>query len=117
AAQFLLVNRSYGELIAYGMHNTVVCTEDVPFYDMKTLVRARLEETYLGTTQLDGLLAVCKIWPHGPIDPDLHAPLKSDQPVLLLSGSDDPVTPPKYAEEAMLGFTHGLHVVLKGFGH
>ena len=66
---------------------------------------------------MDGLLEVCKIWPHGPIDPDFHAPLHSDVPVLLLSGSDDPVTPPAYAEQARRGLTNSLHVVLQDFGH
>jgi pimeloyl-ACP methyl ester carboxylesterase len=117
AAQFLLVNRSYGEVLAYGMHNTVVCTEDVPFYDGTHIDRGRLEQTYLGTTQLDGLRNICQIWPRGPIDADFHDPLHTDVPVLLLSGSDDPVTPPAYAELAKRGLTHSLHVVLQGFGH
>jgi pimeloyl-ACP methyl ester carboxylesterase len=117
AAQFLLVNRSYGKVVASGMHNTVVCAEDVPFYDVSDIDRARLERTYLGTTQLDGLRTLCKIWPRGPIDADFHAPLRTDVPVLLLSGSADPVTPPAYAEQARRGFSHSLHVVLQGFGH
>ena len=99
------------------MHNSVVCTEDVPFYDMKAVDRARLEQTYLGAAQLDGLLSMCKIWPRGAIDADFHAPLRTDLPVLLLSGTDDPVTPPEYAEQAGRGFTHSLQVVLHGFGH
>src|SRR6185437_10638567 len=36
---------------------------------------------------------------------------------LLLSGSDDPVTPPAYADEARRGLTNSLHVVLQDFGH
>ncbi len=44
--------------------------------------------------------SVCRVWPRGPVDADLHAPLHSDVPALLLSGSDDPVTPPDYAHEA-----------------
>jgi pimeloyl-ACP methyl ester carboxylesterase len=117
AAQFLLVNRSYGDVLAYGMHNSVVCSEDVPFWDLAKVNRAELEKTYLGTAQLDGLRSICSIWPHGPIDPDFHAQLHTDVPVLLLSGSDDPVTPPADAEEARRGFSHSVHVVLKGFGH
>jgi hypothetical protein len=31
------------------------------------------------------------------VDADLHAPLKSEAAALLLSGADDPVTPPEYA--------------------
>jgi pimeloyl-ACP methyl ester carboxylesterase len=117
ASQFLLVNRSYGNALAYGMHNSVVCSEDVPFYDLATLNRAELEKTYLGTAQLDGLRNICSVWPRGPVDEDFHSPLHSDIPVLFLSGSDDPVTPEADAEEARRGFTHSVHIVLQGFGH
>ena len=117
ASQFLMVNRSYGDAVANGMHNSVVCTEDVPFWDLSKVNRAELEKTYLGTAQLDGLQAICSIWPRGPIDPDFHAELRSDVPALLLSGGDDPVTPPADAEQAKHGFSHSMHVVLAGFGH
>ena len=40
----------------------------------------------MGTAQLDGLTTLCRIWPHGPVDADLHAPLTSEVPALLLSG-------------------------------
>lgn len=117
AAQFLLAGREYGGLLALGMHNSVVCTEDVPFYDPRSIDRARLAHTFLGTTQLDGLAALCRIWPRGVLDPDLHAPLASEVPALLLSGSDDPVTPPRYAAEAARAFPNSLSIVLAGFGH
>src|ERR1700730_6541521 len=117
AAQFLLVERGYAEALATGMHNSVVCTEDVPFYDLRAIDRERLADTFLGTLQLDGLDTVCRIWPHGPIDADFHAPLASDVPALLLSGSDDPVTPPAFAALAARGFSRGLSIVLGGFGH
>ena len=38
-------------------------------------------------------------------------------PALLLSGSNDPITPPRYAAQASQGFTHGLSLVVRGFGH
>jgi pimeloyl-ACP methyl ester carboxylesterase len=117
AAQFLLLTRSYTDVVAAGMNNTVACTEDIPFYDPTRVDRSKLEQTFLGAAQLDALLTVCKVWPHGPIDPDFHAPLHSAVPALLLSGSDDPVTPPAYAEEAQHGLANSLHVVLKDFGH
>jgi len=117
AAQFLQVERAYGAALAIGMHNSVVCAEDVPFFDPKAIDRAALAATYLGTRELDGLAIVCRLWPHGPVDADLHAPLASDVPALLLSGSDDPVTPPEYAQEAARGLTHSLSIVLAGFGH
>src|SRR5437763_1050302 len=117
AAQFLLIERAYAGAVATGMHDSVVCTEDVPFYRVSARERTRLADTFLGTAQLDGLETVCRIWPHGAIDPDFHAPLTSGVPALLLSGGDDPVTPPAFAALAARGFAHGLSVVLEGFGH
>jgi len=117
AAQYLLVERAYAQTIAVGMHNSVVCSEDVPLFGAYPIDRARLAATYLGTRQLDGLKSVCRVWPRGPVDADLRAPLRSGVPALLLSGSDDPVAPPAGAHEAARGFTHHLEVVLEGFGH
>jgi pimeloyl-ACP methyl ester carboxylesterase len=117
AAQYLMVERAYAQTIAVGMHNSVVCAEDVPRFADHPVDRARLAATYLGTRQLDGLVSVCRVWPRGEVDADLHAPLTSTVPALLLSGSDDPATPPAFAHEAADAFTHHLEVVLEGFGH
>ncbi len=114
AAQSLLLARSY-EGIALGMHNSVVCAEDVPFWG--AIDRARLAATFMGAAQVDALATLCGIWPHGPIDADLHAPLHSAVPALLLSGGDDPVTPPRYAQLAAEGFPRARQIVLPGFGH
>lgn len=117
AAQFRLVSRDYAGEFAIGMHNTVVCSEDVPFYAQQAIDRAALARTFMGTRQLDGLVTLCRVWPRGPVDEDFHAPLVSDVPVLLLSGGADPVTPPAFAQSAGLGLRHSLQVVLPGFGH
>jgi pimeloyl-ACP methyl ester carboxylesterase len=117
AGQFLLIDRVYGDAIAEGMNDTVVCSEDVPFYRVDAQERALLAKTFLGTSQLDGLEAICKIWPHGPVDSDFHQALHSAVPALLLSGSNDPITPPRYAAQASRGFTHSLSLVIAGFGH
>lgn len=117
AGQFLLIDRLYGDAVAEGMNNTVVCAEDVPFYRVTAAERAQIAKTFLGTSQLDGLEAICGIWPHGPVDPDFHQPLHSTVPALLLSGSNDPITPPRYAARASRGFEHSISLVLRGFGH
>jgi pimeloyl-ACP methyl ester carboxylesterase len=117
AGQFLLINRVYGDAIAEGMNDTVVCSEDVPFYHVGAEERAELAKTFLGTSQLDGLQAICGVWPRGPMDSDFHQPLHSQVPALLLSGGDDPITPPRYAAAAARGFSHSLSVVVAEFGH
>jgi pimeloyl-ACP methyl ester carboxylesterase len=117
ASQYLMVERAYAQSIATGMHNSVACAEDVPLFAAHPIDRATLAATYLGSRQLVGLEAACRVWPRGPVDEDLHAPLRSEVPALLLSGSDDPATPPAYAHEAAGAFTHHLEVLLEGFGH
>ena len=96
ATQYLLAAADYDAVLAYGMHNSVVCAEDVPFYARQNIDRAALARTFLGASQLDALQALCADWPSGPIDADLHAPLASRVPALLLSGGADPVTPPSF---------------------
>ena len=67
--------------------------------------------------QVDALWEVCKSWPRGFIDDDFGRPLASDVPVILLSGEDDPVTPPSYAEMSVAGLTNHRHVSLRHQAH
>jgi pimeloyl-ACP methyl ester carboxylesterase len=117
ASQFLIVSKAYDDAIAFGMHNSVVCSEDVPFYDPARIDRKALDQTFLGSAQVDALISICKVWPRGPVDSDFHAPLHSNVPALLLSGGNDPVTPAALGTQAAKGFTRGVHVVLSGLGH
>ena len=117
AGLMLQVTHSLDDLIAYGMHNSVVCSEDVADYGVRDLDREQLAKTYMGAAQLDALEAICAIWPRGPVDADFHQPLNSTRPVLLLSGSDDPVTPPNYAAQAARGLPNSLQVVVAGMSH
>jgi pimeloyl-ACP methyl ester carboxylesterase len=117
ASQTLMMARQIGDQLASGMQNSVICSEDEPLFAVSPGDRQRLSQTYQGADQLDALAAICKIWPRGPVDADLHQPLHSDIPTLLLSGEVDPVTPPADAERAAAGLTHHRHLVLPGEGH
>ncbi len=88
--------RGLPESLSFAMSNSVLCTEDVPFVDPSA--RDGLADTYLGTTIVDSLNLICSRWPAGEIDSDFKTPVRSDRPVLLLSGSNDPITPPDYAQ-------------------
>src|SRR5690606_6940705 len=98
AAQTSLLLREVGESIATGMHNAVVCTEDIPFVQDDAAMRAELDDTYLGVATLEFLHEACAVWPRGVIDDGFKQPWASDIPTLLLSGEADPVTPPANGE-------------------
>lgn len=103
--------------ISIGMHNSVVCTEDIPFVDKKALNKSALRDTYMGTEAVDSMLAMCDVWPRGILDEDFKSPVVSDKPVLLLSGGADPITPPEYAEKAAQKLSNSMHIVVPGHGH
>ena len=116
-AQASLVAQSLSDVLAVGMHNSVICAEDDSRLDGRQVDRAAMAATYIGTLQLDAIRRMCRDWPRGPVDRDLFTPLKSATPVLLLSGGADPVTPPKYAQRAMVALTNGRHLEIPAMGH
>jgi pimeloyl-ACP methyl ester carboxylesterase len=117
ASQSVMNARQIGDQLANGMQYSVICSEDEPFFAAANIDRAATARTYQGTELVDALQEICKLWPRGPMDADLHAPLHSDIPTLLLSGEADPVTPPADAERAAVGLTRHRHLILKGEGH
>lgn len=117
AGQFLMTQRNIEDSLALGMHNSVLCSEDVPFINDAQVDRNSLRATFMGTAFLDGLRATCSVWPRGIVDADLHAPLHSATPMLLLSGGADPVTPPAYAKLAAAHYSNVRQLVIPGMGH
>jgi pimeloyl-ACP methyl ester carboxylesterase len=117
ASQFRVFAHSLEASFAYGMHNSVACSEDAPLIDTSKLDLTALSATHMGAEQVQQLVEACKDWPKGVVDKDLHAPFKSDAAALLLSGADDPVTPPEYAKLAQRAFADSKHVIVAGHGH
>jgi pimeloyl-ACP methyl ester carboxylesterase len=117
ASQAVMNARLIGDQLANGMQYSVICSEDEPLFAAANIDRAAMAKTYQGTEQVDALKEICGLWPRGPVDADLHAPLSSDIPTLLLSGEADPVTPPADAERAARKLTRYRHLILKGEGH
>ena len=117
AAQYLVIADSLSDSLSLGMHNAVVCTEDVPFFGGEGISEEDLGATYIGPLLVDALRTICAVWPKGIIDEDFKAPLRSDLPVLLLSGDADPITPPGFAEIAAVDLSNSAHLIGKQQGH
>jgi pimeloyl-ACP methyl ester carboxylesterase len=107
--------RRLPESLSFPMSNAVICTEDAPFAPAGS--RDGLDATYLGTTIVDALAEICGKWPAGAMDSDIKMPLVSDRPVLLMSGSNDPITPPEYAARAAAKLAHATQLVGADQGH
>jgi pimeloyl-ACP methyl ester carboxylesterase len=117
AAQFRMISAQMSDALALGMHNSVMCSEDAPFYDVDVIDRDALDASYIGIVQLDAIETMCSIWPAGPVDDDFREPLDTAIPVLLLSGDADPITPPRYASLAMVDLQTARHLIGVRQGH
>ena len=98
-----------------GMFYAVTCTEDAPLISAEQAAR-HSEESVFGDLTID-FAAICADWPKGEVSPEFRAPINSDIPVLIFSGSADPITPPRYAEAVAENLTNELHLVISGMGH
>jgi pimeloyl-ACP methyl ester carboxylesterase len=112
-AQSQMINSVLGEQIMHGMQLSVMCTEDAD--DLK--VDPSQNKTVMGNALIEFLLAQCKVWPHGARPESFREPLRTDIPILILSGEFDPVTPPRYGEQVLKGLSQGRHLVARGAGH
>lgn len=117
AAQYEIIKRDMQDQLAYGMHFSVVCSEDAPRWTGEEVSAEALEATYIGADFMAVMSAICEVWPRGPVDEDFSEPARSDVPVLVLSGENDPVTPRAYGAEILRGLPNSLHLVLSGQGH
>ncbi|HSS77334.1 MAG TPA: alpha/beta hydrolase [Thermoanaerobaculia bacterium] len=99
------------DALAMGMLFSVTCAEDLPFIDDATAAQAT-KGTILGDYRIRQQKEVCKVWPRGEIPANLHTPVHSGVPVLLIAGERDPVTPPEFAERAAKYLSNSLLVVV-----
>ncbi len=113
AEMALASERGIRKILALGMLLSVTCSEDLDRITEKDIVEIAAW-TDAGDTRIRTQKAVCEFWPRSEISPDYGDPVSVDVPTLLLSGNLDPVTPPKWGEEAASHLPRSLHLVVPG---
>ncbi|HEY0963337.1 MAG TPA: alpha/beta hydrolase [Pseudomonadales bacterium] len=100
------------------MHYSVICSEDVPLLSDTDLTAAATDEDvlvydFLVLPRVEG----CKLWPSRALPDDFFTPVSSDRPVLIFSGTQDPVTPRRWGDRVAETLPNSLHLVASGVGH
>jgi pimeloyl-ACP methyl ester carboxylesterase len=117
-AQSVLVHDALASILATRLENSVLCSEEVPFFPPGTVVqKGEAGEPRYGARALRSLERVCKFWPTKPVPASFKQPVRASSPVLLLSGEYDPVTTPDHAERARATLSKSRHVVVPKQGH
>jgi pimeloyl-ACP methyl ester carboxylesterase len=102
--------------ISMGMHLSVMCSEDTRWLDPAAAARDNAT-TFLGDARVRSQLGACREWPRGDIPEDYDDPVRSNAPVLLVSGELDPNTPQRWGEQALKTLPNARHVILPRVGH
>ena len=99
-----------------GMYLTVTCAEDLAGITRKEDERLA-QTTFLGEYRLRQQREACALWPRATIPSDYAKPVRSNAPVLILTGEWDPVTPPVNGDYVARTLPNSLHVVVPHGAH
>jgi pimeloyl-ACP methyl ester carboxylesterase len=105
--------RGLRQRLALGHLLSVTCAEDVDRITEQE-IGTIAGPTLAGEGRVRGQRKMCAFWPRSTIPKDYGDPVSVNVPTLLLSGMLDPVTPPRWGEEAASHLPRSLHLVVPG---
>jgi pimeloyl-ACP methyl ester carboxylesterase len=108
--------RALDDAIARGMQLSVICAEDLPFIKESDL-KSAFSGTFYGEARARVYTKACEGWPRGEVPAKFMEPVKSDTPVLMLSGELDPVTPPDAATALLKTLPNARQILMHNATH
>ncbi len=99
-----------------GANLSYTCSDWMPFLNPAQVASAR-QHTFAGDLRIRAQQHACAIWNVRPMPPAFNNPVRSNVPVLMILGSDDPATPPTYGLQALRYLPNGRAILVKGAGH
>jgi pimeloyl-ACP methyl ester carboxylesterase len=130
AALSVTAGSGLDESLAFGMHLSVLCSEDVQAISASDVDAVRAEAVKstidgranpFATLYLDHYRRLCASWPTRRPPDGFYASLAgrpgADVPTLILSGGIDPATPPSRAAAIAQQLTHARHLIAPHVGH
>jgi pimeloyl-ACP methyl ester carboxylesterase len=108
--------RGIADQIARGMQLSVTCAEDIPSITEDEIKR-NTAGTFYGDYRVRTSIKACEQWPKGKVAAGFNEPVKSDIPILMITGDLDPVAPPWLAAGAARFLPNSRHVTIPNTGH
>ena len=110
--------REPGNGAGLGMRLSVWCAEEHPFNSQEKIVSETKKYP-----QVEGLSPavfekeICDIWGVKKVSEIENQPIKSNVPILLISGEYDNETPVKWAESMKINLANSYHLIFKSWKH
>ena len=103
-------------ILSAGLNLSVTCAEDIPFITEADVARTSAG-SFEGDARVRAQQRACRIWNVMPVSPDFNQPVRSNVPVLMVSGTDDPTSPQKYGKMELQDLPNGRRALVKGASH
>jgi pimeloyl-ACP methyl ester carboxylesterase len=108
--------RGIYQSLSLGMYFSVTCSESVLFITEED-VKRESAGTFLGDYRVRVHQSACREWPRAVVPRNFTNPVKSDAPVLMLSGEVDPASPHWLGEEVARHLPNSLQATIPYGGH
>jgi len=102
--------------IATGLNLSMTCAEDIPFITEADVVRSSAG-TFMGATRVRAQQHACTIWKVRTVARAFATPVRSGAPILMLSGTDDPASPPQFGREALRYLPNARQILIPHASH
>lgn len=110
------VTLSFPQILDAGANLSYVCTEQLPFITGAAVVRTSAG-SFQGDSRVRAEQEACRIWNVRPVPASEDAIVRSDLPVLMVSGTNDPTSPAIYAQEELRYLSNARLILQRGEGH
>jgi pimeloyl-ACP methyl ester carboxylesterase len=106
----------FANIVDNGLNLSATCAEDIPFISDAD-VATYSAGTFEGDARVRAQQGACKIWSVDPAPAAYHDPVRSNAPILMISGTDDPASPPEYGRRALAYLPNGRQMLVPGASH
>jgi pimeloyl-ACP methyl ester carboxylesterase len=111
-----MVAQGLSQELAMGLNLSVTCAEDVPFITQADVARTSAG-SFEGDLRVRAQQRACRIWDVASAPRSFVRPVRSDAPILMISGSDDPASPPAYAQDALRYLPNARVLLVRNASH
>ncbi len=111
-----MVTQGLAQELATGLNLSVTCAEDIPFITESDVARTSAH-SFEGDLRVRAQQRACRIWDVTPAPKSFVEPVRSDAPILMISGTDDPASPPAFADAALRYLPNARILLVRNAGH
>ncbi|GAC1359358.1 MAG: alpha/beta fold hydrolase [Vulcanimicrobiaceae bacterium] len=108
--------RGLGADLDMGAFLSYSCADEMPFIDAREL-QQESHHSFAADLRVRAEQHACAMWNVPAMPATFNDIVQSNAPILMISGSDDPATPPRFGEMALRYLSAGREVLVKGAGH